>query len=221
MPTPGAGGGPGPGPGCLQPVHDGAEGSDGPTSETTAEQDGDGTAGEAGGDGGSGEDGGSVEDGGSGEDDGSVEDGGSREDAGGNEGTRELPDDLDLDISESHANGVVIQISQVRFEPNAIELDVEILNGYDGTAELHGGLTKHHMYLTDDLGNEHPLSPSPDNENLEVEKGESLEGALVFLGRVDPDATELTVHSYGGKDDRQNPHFGNVDMDLAIPLEQS
>lgn len=197
---------------ACSPFGDDAEDSGGPTSETTAEQDGDGTAGEAGGNGEL-------------EDDGSVEDGGSREDGGSdadaNEEARELPDDLDLDISESHPNGVVIQISQVRFGPNAIEVDVEILNGFDGTAELHGSIPERRMRLTDDLGNEHPLSPPPDNENLEVEKGESLEGTLVFLGRLDPDATELTVHSFGGKDGRQNPRLGHVDMDLAISLDQS
>lgn len=158
------------------------------------------------------------------EDDGSVEDGGSHEDGGsvddGHEAARELPDDLDLDISESHPNGVVVQISQVRFGPNAIEVDVEILNGFDGTAELHGSIPKQRMRLTDDLDNEYPLSPPPDNENLEVEKGESLEGTLVFLGRLDPDATELAVQSYGNNG-RQNPSLPRVDMELVIPLEQS
>lgn len=140
-------------------------------------------------------------------------------DAGDAGGSAPLPEDVDLDISKSHPNGAVIQLQQVRFTANTIELEVEILNGRDGPIQLNGGLNSRRLHVGDDVGNEYPFSPPTDNEAVEVAEGESLEGTLVFLGRVDREATELTVHSYGGADN-QSPGFPGVDMDIVIPLEQ-
>lgn len=126
---------------------------------------------------------------------------------------------IDVDVAERHPNGAVLQAREVRLRPDAIEVDVEILNGRDGRIQLHAPHpATRRLYAVDDRGNEYPFSPPPDNETVEVAASESLEGTLVFLGRLNPEATTLTVHTYGGAGD-QPAHVPFVDLSLTIPLE--
>lgn len=134
----------------------------------------------------------------------------------------DLREPLTLDIQQAHANGTVVRILGARFLSNAIELEVEILNGAPRDVFLHHVTHQpFHMHLLDDAGNRYALNPPPDNEMVTVDEGQRLQGTLTFLGRVDPAATELTLHTYGGHDGdpgSQNPLFEDVKMSLAIPL---
>lgn len=131
----------------------------------------------------------------------------------------EPSDVVDVDVVERHPNGAVLQVRVVRLSPDAIEVGVEILNGHDGRIQLHAERPAgNRLYAVDDRGNEYPFSPPPDNETVEVAASESLEGTLVFLGRLDSEARTLTVHTYGGAGD-QAAHVPFVDSSVTIPLE--
>lgn len=103
-----------------------------------------------------------------------------------------------LDLQVNHPNGTVLQIKGITFADDNIALDVAVVNGHNQTIQLN----QSEMLLRDDIGNTYRLSAPPQNQQLEVAAGQRLEGTLIFLGRVAPGATSLTLTTndkFGGE----------------------
>lgn len=112
-------------------------------------------------------------------------------------------------------------LTQISFDRDFIVADIEVLNG-GGTAmgfawEINGG-----AIIEDDTGATYRLLHPKDNSDLVVEPGERLTGSLTFVGRVQSEATELTLttNPTAGPDRESNEHTGGPRFVFEIPLDQ-
>lgn len=86
-------------------------------------------------------------------------------------------------------------LRKVAFTENSIVVSLEVTNGSRQAIELSA---KDDMYLQDNTGgytgNRYNLSPPPNNPTLVIQPGTTLKGQFVFIGRLAPKATELTLY---------------------------
>lgn len=97
-----------------------------------------------------------------------------------------------LDLQANHASGSVLRVSGVRFASDHIAVDLAFTNGSRHEQKLNT-YSHNRFVLRDDLGNVYNLSPPPNNGDVSVPAGQSLEGEFVFLGRLNPGASALTL----------------------------
>lgn len=97
-----------------------------------------------------------------------------------------------LDLQANHASGSVLRVTGVRFANDHIAVDLAFTNGsrFEQRLNAYSGTR---FVLRDNLGNVYNLSPPPNNGNVAVPAGQSLEGEFVFLGRLNPGASALTL----------------------------
>lgn len=100
-----------------------------------------------------------------------------------------LPADQDLNLQANHANGSVLRVTKVTFSEDNISLTMAVTNGHDSEIVLNDSKD---MILRDNLGNRYNLSPPPQNPEVRVPQGSTLEGRFSFLGRINPSASSLT-----------------------------
>lgn len=120
---------------------------------------------------------------------------GAQEPAAEAETTAAAPSDLPADqaglsLQANHASGSVLRVTGARFGDDHIALDLAFTNGTDFEQKLN---TLGHFVLRDDRANVYRLSPPPGNDDVRVAQGTTMEGEFVFLGRLHPDATQLTA----------------------------
>ena len=133
------------------------------------------------------------------------------------EGTPGRTGELQLDIETRHPNGTVLRVPGVVFASDYVEVEINATNANDDAVELN--VFGDDTVLIDDLGNVYRISPPPENPDIRVEPRTSLQGTLVFLPGLHPEATGLTLAI--------NSEFGNPDYEEAtdpsfrieIPLE--
>ena len=126
-------------------------------------------------------------------------------------------DQTGLSIQETHPNGTQLIVSAVRFGDTGTSVDMTVINGseYDISLNRNGG----NMMLVDDLENEYPVVPPPDNDDLEVAEGEQLEGSFNFSGRVNPEATSLTLVTSDVGGSQSSKSTRNPEFRIDIPLD--
>lgn len=115
----------------------------------------------------------------------------------GTAGTAEAEGAVDLDVSQRHPNGAVLQLSRIRFADPKIEVELELLNGNVAWDEILLPIQgwRDQLRLVDDVGNTYNLLP-PAGEtegHLTVEQGESVSGTFTFLGPVVDEASQLSL----------------------------
>lgn len=121
-----------------------------------------------------------------------------------------------LNLQTNHATGSVLRVTSVRFEGDHIAVDLAFTNGTDHEQELNEN-NRNDFVLRDDIGNVYHLSAPPNNGDVSVPAGQSLEGEFVFLGRINPQATALTLvtnESYGSDTD----YARDPKMTIQIPM---
>ena len=128
-----------------------------------------------------------------------------------------LPADLTgLNLQVNHASGSVLRVTGVRFAGDHIAVAMAFTNGADFEQELNQ-YSDNNFVLRDDLGNVYNVSPPANNGDVAVPAGQSIEGEFVFLGRLHPDARQLTMitnEDHGGDAD----HSRDPKMTVQIPL---
>lgn len=127
-----------------------------------------------------------------------------------------LPADLaGLDLQANHASGSVLRVTGTRFEPDHIAVDLAFTNGTDHEQRLND--IGDDMVLRDDLGNRYNVSAPPNNGDVTVQEGQNISGEFVFLGRLHPDATQVTlVTNEGHGSDREGAY--DPQMSISIPV---
>ena len=107
-------------------------------------------------------------------------------------------------------------LRKVAFTENTIVVTLEVTNGSRQAIELSA---KDDMYLLDNLYNKnrYNLSPPPDNPTIVIEPGTTTKGDFVFIGRLSPKATELTLYtnaksSYGTAKSPERPYMAFTDI---------
>lgn len=129
----------------------------------------------------------------------------------------DLPaDQTGLSLQANHPSGSVLRVTGLRFREDHVALDLAFTNGADFEQELNN--LGDSFVLRDDLSNVYRLSPPPANSEVRVAQGTTMEGEFVFLGRLNPQATRLTVltnEEYGGGEDFSRDPRMVVDIPLS------
>ena len=99
-----------------------------------------------------------------------------------------LPSSQTLDL-QSHSNGSLLQVKGIDFAGDRITLTITVTNSLKQSLKLN----QSEMILRDNLGNSYSLLPLPQNPELEILSGETIKGSLIFVGRIAPTATSLTL----------------------------
>lgn len=118
-------------------------------------------------------------------------------------GAAKAPVSQDVDLQANHPNGTVLRLSNITFSQDSIAVSLSVTNGHKDEIRLND----HAMLLRDNLGNRYNLSPPPQNPDVRVPSGNTLDGKFIFLGRLNPAATSLTLTTndrYGGNSDYTN-----------------
>lgn len=128
-------------------------------------------------------------------------------------GGRPMP----LDIQTAHPNGVVLQLTSIQSRPTETAIGVRVINGRDKAIELNRFNSNRDGYVALDTGERLYLSAPTSNPRLTVEAGQTLEGELVFLGRLPPSRTAVLVLNENSQTDNQyttTPGF-RINLPLA------
>ncbi|SOB78707.1 hypothetical protein SAMN06297144_0174 [Sphingomonas guangdongensis] len=108
-----------------------------------------------------------------------------------------------LDLQSAHPNGVVLQLTSVQSRPTETVLGVRVINGRDRAIELNRFNSNRDGYLALDTGERLYLSPPGNNPRLSVEAGQTLEGELVFLGKLPQSQSAVLILNENGQTDSQ------------------
>jgi hypothetical protein len=138
-------------------------------------------------------------------------------DDGDDDGAASHLGEVEIDQTQTHTNGVEVNLRSIRVDQDAIYLDIEAFNPTTFRVIL-AALTE--MSVADDTGREYAYRPPEDNSSLEIQSGETLEGTIAFAGRMSPDATSLRVRiNYDGDRPRQPSDADNARIADAPSFE--
>ena len=126
-----------------------------------------------------------------------------------------LPSSQTLNL-QAHSNGSVLRVAGIDFAGDRITLKFAVTNSLKQSLKLNHS----EMVLRDNLGNSYSLLPLPQNPELEILSGETIKGSLIFLGRIAPTATSLTLTTNSQAESTQE-NATNPKMVVAIPISKT
>ena len=127
-----------------------------------------------------------------------------------------LPSSQTLNLQVNHPNGSVLQVKGIDFAGDRITLKFTVTNSLKQSIKLNHS----EMVLHDNLGNSYSLLPLPQNPELEILSGETIKGSLIFLGRIAPTATSLTLTTNSQAGSVQE-NATNPKLVVAIPISKT
>lgn len=136
-------------------------------------------------------------------------DGGSTLWAGG----RSVP----LDIQVAHPNGVVLQLTSLQSRAAETAIGIRVLNGREREVQLNR-FNSRNGYIVMDTGERIYLSPPAGNTDLALPAGQTLEGELVFLGRLPQGRSAILILNENATTD--NEHSTSPGFRINLPLDQ-
>ena len=89
-----------------------------------------------------------------------------------------------LDIQVPHPNGTVLQLTSIQSREAETVVGIRVINGDDREIQLNRFNNNRNGYIVVDSGERIYLSPPPGNRDLAIQPGQTMEGELVFLGRL-------------------------------------
>lgn len=89
-----------------------------------------------------------------------------------------------LDIQVPHPNGTVLQLTSIQSREAETVVGIRVINGDDREIQLNRFNRNRNGYIVVDSGERIYLSPPPGNRDLAIQPGQTMEGELVFLGRL-------------------------------------
>jgi len=118
------------------------------------------------------------------------------------------PRSYPVDLQANHPNGSVLRVTKVTLADDHVALDLAVTNGHRHDIELN---SNGRMVLVDNIGGRYNPAAPPQDPDVRVAQGTNMQGTFVFLGRVNPAATSLTLTTnsgYGGENEHSNqPKF--------------
>lgn len=99
---------------------------------------------------------------------------------------------IPANVQATAAVGVVVRVKEI-VAAEDVTL-VTISASYSGeTSFLELAYTDSGTYLLDENGQKFPLRAPEDNRNLRISRGDTMQGRLVFLGRVAPESKKVRL----------------------------
>jgi hypothetical protein len=120
-----------------------------------------------------------------------------------------------LDIQSAHPNGTVLQLTSLQSRPTETVIGVRVLNGRDREIQLNRFNTRN-GYIVLATGDRLYLSPPANNTRLSIPAGQTLEGELVFLGRLPPAQSAVLILNENSSTDSQHTSQPSFRIDLPV-----
>lgn len=89
-----------------------------------------------------------------------------------------------LDIQVPHPNGTVLQLTSLQSRETETVVGIRVINGDDREIRLNRFNNNRNGFIVVDSGERIYLSPPTGNRDLAIQAGQTMEGELVFLGRL-------------------------------------
>jgi hypothetical protein len=123
------------------------------------------------------------------------------------------PQTLNLQVNDP--NGSVMQLTGITFAEDSTTVELTVTNNSRNPIKLNDNQD---MVLKDDLGNSYNLVPAPENPELVIQPGTTLDGEFVFLGQIPASASSLTLvtNNRTGGNQANNPKM----IIANIPLQR-
>lgn len=121
-----------------------------------------------------------------------------------------------LEIQSAHPNGVVLQLTSLQSGETETTIGLRVINGRDKAVELNRFNNSRNGYLVLDTGEKLYLSPPASNARLSVEAGQTLEGQLVFLGRLPKAKTGILILNENGQTDSEYTNTPSYRINLPL-----
>lgn len=126
-----------------------------------------------------------------------------------------------LDVQVAHPNGVVLQLTSLQSRETETVIGVRVINGDDREINLNR-FNNRDGYIVVESGERLYLSPPAVNTRLSVQPGQTLEGELVFLGRLPQTQNAVLVLNENSSTDNQHTNVPGFRIDLPLAsAEQS
>jgi hypothetical protein len=122
---------------------------------------------------------------------------------------------IPANVQATAAVGVVLRVKEVVAAEDVTLVTVSA--SYSGeTSFLELAYSDSGTYLQDEDGQKYPLRSPQDNPNLRISRGDTMQGRLVFLGRVAPESKKIRLVFNEGRDggDTSGPGL-SVDVPLT------
>lgn len=127
------------------------------------------------------------------------------------QGGAEVP----LDVQVAHPNGVVLQLTSLQSRDTETVVGVRVINGDDKAVDLNR-YNNRDGYLVVESGERLYLSPPAGNPRLAVQPGQTLEGELVFLGRLPQTQSAIMVLNENSSTDSEHTQVPGFRIDLPL-----
>lgn len=102
-----------------------------------------------------------------------------------------LPNDIDVEESDTHPNGASLTIETIEFVETGITVEFEAKNPSERRIDLSNG--RHASFIEDDLGNRYWLKLGDSGPFFRLDQNRRVSGTLLFAGRIHPDATSIEL----------------------------
>jgi hypothetical protein len=120
-----------------------------------------------------------------------------------------------IDVQSAHPNGVVLQLTSLQSRPTETAIGIRVLNGRERAIELNR-FNSRNGYIVLDSGERLYLSPPANNTRISIPAGQTLEGELVFLGRLPPVTNAVLILNENGSSDNQHTTTPGFRIDLPL-----
>ena len=122
---------------------------------------------------------------------------------------------MPLDIQQQAANGMIVYLSSIQAKPTETVVAVKVVNGFERDVQLNW--SNQNTFLTAG-GQKFFVSPPLENKELKVAAGATMQGDLVFLGRL-PKGVPVALVFNDGLSNSQ--YSGEPNLSIPIPVNDT
>lgn len=120
-----------------------------------------------------------------------------------------------VDAQVVHPNATVLQILSLKRGDDRAAVAIRVLNGRDNDIKLNGG--REQSYLLTDGGEKLLLVPGPTNSELAVPPGKTMDGEIVFAGKLPSSGTATLI--FNANDSRDSRFTLSPRFEARLPLD--
>jgi outer membrane protein OmpA-like peptidoglycan-associated protein len=124
-------------------------------------------------------------------------------------------DGTPLDAQILHPSGTVLQVLSINARDDRVLVKIRAVNARDREVRLSGG--RDNSYLLTDAGEKLLLAAPAGNPNLAVPAGQTIDGALVFIGAMPRSERATLILNENGSSD--SPYTSSPRFQVALPLD--
>ena len=122
-----------------------------------------------------------------------------------------------LDIQVAHPNGTVLQLTSLQSRQTETVVGIRVINGDNREVRLNRFNRNRDGYIVVDSGERIYLSPPGSNSDLTVQPGQTMEGELVFLGRLPQAQSAVLILNENSATD--NEYTDTPGFRINLPLQ--